>query len=101
MIVTERKNGSAEVMKCRLHNRGRQVQRKAVSWKKKKKLDRDRSLVCLVEEPLNVSLNVAGEELPAVALERNSIWPDEELLKVPGHVVPADWAPDEAFGVTH
>lgn len=93
MIVTERKNGSAEV----LHNRGRQVQRKAVRWN----LDRDRSLVCLAEEPLNVSLNVAGEELPAVALERGAIWPDEELFKVPGHVVPADWAPDEEFGVTH
>lgn len=84
-------------MKYRLHNRGRQVQRKAFRWN----LDRDLSLVCLAEEPLNVSLNVAGEELPAVALERDSIWPDEELLKVPGHVVSADWAPDEEFRVTH
>lgn len=68
-MIAERENGSAEVMKCRLHNRGRQVQRTAVRWN----LERDGSLVCLAEELLNVCLNVAGEELPAVALERDSI----------------------------
>lgn len=55
--------------------------------------------VCLAEEPLDVSLDVAGEELPAVALERDTVGPNEELLKVPGHVVPADGAPDDELGV--
>lgn len=59
------------------------------------------SLVCLAEELLYVSLNVDCEEPPAVALEGNSIWPDEELLKVPGDVVPADWTPNYKTGVSH
>lgn len=59
------------------------------------------SLVCPAEELLDVSLNVAGEECPAVALEGDSVWPDEELLEVPGHVVPADGAPDDELGVAH
>lgn len=55
----------------------------------------------LAEELLDVPLDVAGEEPPAVALEWNSIRPDEELLKVPGHVVPAHRAPEDEFGVVH
>jgi len=58
-------------------------------------------LVDLVEELLDVSLDVAGEEPPAVTFERLSVWPDEELLKVPGHVVPAHWAPHDQLGVVH
>lgn len=57
------------------------------------------SLVCLAEELLDVFLDIAGEEPPAVALEGDSVWTDEELLEVPGHVVPADWAPDDKLGV--
>lgn len=59
------------------------------------------SLVCLAEELLDVSLDVAGEEPPAVAFEGHPIWPDEELLEVPGHVVPANRAPDDKLGVSH
>lgn len=77
--------GAWEVMK--LHNGGEQVLVKAGTS------------VCLAEEPLDVSLDVAGEELPAVALERDTVGPNEELLKVPGHVVPADGAPDDELGV--
>ena len=57
--------------------------------------------VCLLEELLNVSVDVAGEELPAVTLEGNSVRPNEELLEVPGHVIPADRAPDDQLGVSH
>lgn len=57
------------------------------------------SLVGLAEELLDVTLDVTGDEPPAVALERHSIRPDEELLKVPGHVVPADRTPRDQLGV--
>lgn len=55
--------------------------------------------VCLAEELLYVPLDAAREELPAVALEGDAVRPDEELLKVPGHVVPADRTPDDELGV--
>lgn len=61
----------------------------------------DGSLVCLVEELLDVSLDVAGEEPSAVALEWHPIRPNEELLEIPGHVVSADGAPDDQLGVGH
>lgn len=64
-------------------------------------MSQDGSLVCFVEELLDVSLDVAGEEPPAVALERRSIGPDEELLEVPGHVVPAHRAPDDGLRIAH
>lgn len=57
--------------------------------------------VRLLKELLNVSLDVAGEEPPAVTLKGNSVRPDEELLEVPGHIVPADRAPDDQLGVGH
>ena len=53
------------------------------------------------KELLNVSVDVAGEEVSAVASERNPVRPHQELLEVPGDVVPADRAPDDAFGVGH
>lgn len=59
----------------------------------------DGSSVSLLEELLDVSLDVAGEEPPAVALEGNPVRPHQELLEVPGHVVPADGAPDDQLGV--
>lgn len=55
--------------------------------------------VCLAQEPLYVALDAARQELPAVALEGDAVGPDEELLKVPGHVVPADGIPDDQLGV--
>lgn len=57
--------------------------------------------MCLAEELLNVSLDVAGEETSAVTLEGHPISSDEELLEVPGHVVSADWAPDDELGIGH
>lgn len=57
--------------------------------------------MCLAQELLDVSLDVGRQEPPAVALEGHPVRPDEELLKVPGHVVPADGAPDDALGVGH
>lgn len=50
---------------------------------------------------LYVCLDVRGQVSPAVTLERDSIWADEELFKVPGDVVSADGTPDDAFGVPH
>lgn len=61
----------------------------------------DGSLVCLVEELLDVSLQVAGEEPPAVTLKRDAVLSDEELLEVPGHVVPADRAPEDELRIGH
>lgn len=55
--------------------------------------------VCLAQELLYVALDAAGQELPAVALEWDAVGPNEELLKVPGHVVPADGTPDNQLGV--
>lgn len=55
----------------------------------------------MVQELFDVSLDVTREEPPAVPLERHAIGPDEELLEVPGHVVPADRAPDDCLGVIH
>lgn len=50
---------------------------------------------------MNVGLNVDGRELSAVSLEGFPLRGDEELLKVPGDVVPADGTPDEKPGVLH
>lgn len=50
---------------------------------------------------LYVSLNVTGQVSPAVTLERDAIWADKELLKVPGDVISTHGTPDDAFGVTH
>lgn len=55
--------------------------------------------LCLAQELLYVALDAARQELPAVALEGDAVGPDEELLKVPGHVVPADGTPDDQLGV--
>lgn len=55
--------------------------------------------VCLAQELLYVTLDAAREELPAVALEGHAVGPDEELLEVPGHIVPADRTPDDELGV--
>lgn len=38
------------------------------------------------EEALDVRLNVDGREGAAVASEGLPLWPNKELLKVPGHV---------------
>lgn len=38
------------------------------------------------EEAFDVGLNVDCEEGAAVASERLPLWPDKELLKVPGHI---------------
>lgn len=38
------------------------------------------------EEALDVRLDVDGGEGAAVASEGLPLWPDEELLKVPGHI---------------
>lgn len=56
--------------------------------------------VCLAQEPLDVPFKVAGQELPAVAPERDAVTAHQELLKVPGHVVAADGAPGDEFGVS-
>ncbi|TRY94884.1 hypothetical protein DNTS_032985 [Danionella cerebrum] len=50
---------------------------------------------------LDISLYVAGEEPSAVPLEWFPIWPDQELLKVPRDVIPADRTPDNKFGIPH
>lgn len=55
--------------------------------------------VGLAEELLYVTLDAAREELPAVAFEGDAVGPDEELLKVPGHIGPADRTPDDELGV--
>lgn len=55
--------------------------------------------VCLVQELLDVALDAARQELPAVAFEGDAVGPDEELLKVPGHVAPADGTPDDQLRV--
>lgn len=39
-----------------------------------------------LEEALDVGFDVDGGEGAAVAPEGLSLWPNEELLKVPGHV---------------
>lgn len=51
--------------------------------------------VGLAQELLDVALDAARLELPAVAFEGDPVGPDEELLEVPGHVVPADGTPDD------
>lgn len=50
---------------------------------------------------MNVRLDVNGGERFAVSLEGLSLWPDEEFLKVPGDVRPADGTPDQKLGVLH
>lgn len=62
---------------------------------------RQDGLLHFLEELLNVSLDVTGQEAPAVALERFPIGADEELLKVPRDVVPAHGTPDDELGVGH
>lgn len=55
--------------------------------------------VCLAQELLYFTLDAARQEFPAVAFEGDAVGPDEELLKVPGDVVPADGTPDDQLGV--
>lgn len=62
---------------------------------------RQDGLLHFLEELLNVSFDVAGQEASAVALERFPIGADEELLKVPRDVVPAHGTPDDELGVGH
>lgn len=50
---------------------------------------------------MNVRLYVNGGELLAVSLKGLALWPDEEFLKVPRDVGPADGTPDQEFGVLH
>lgn len=54
-----------------------------------------------LKELFNVSFDVAGQEVPAVALEGFPIRADEELLKIPRDVVPAHGTPDDELGVSH
>lgn len=58
-------------------------------------------LVSKVEKLLDVSLNVAGQEPSAVPLEWLPVRTNEELLKVPGDIIPADRTPDDALGISH
>ena len=53
------------------------------------------------EEALDVGLNVEGGEGAAVAAEGLPLRPDEELLKVPGHVGAPHWAPNDELGIRH
>lgn len=48
---------------------------------------------------MNVRLYVNGGEFFAVSLKGFSLWPNEEFLKVPGDIRPADGAPNQKFGV--
>lgn len=62
------------------------------------------SSLCLYgnfEEALDVGLDVYGLEGAAVASERLPLWPDEELLEVPGHIGAAHWAPNDELGIGH
>lgn len=50
---------------------------------------------------MNVRLDVNGWELFAVSFKGLSLRPDEEFLKVPGDVGPADGTPNQKSGVLH
>lgn len=50
---------------------------------------------------MNVRFDVNGGELFAVSFKGLSLWPNEEFLKVPGHIRPADGTPDQKLGVLH
>lgn len=50
---------------------------------------------------MDVGFDVDGGELFAVSFEGLSLWPDEELLKVPRDVRPVDGTPDQKLGVLH
>lgn len=50
---------------------------------------------------MNVRLYVNGGELSAVSLKGLPLWPNKELLKVPGDIRPTDGTPDQEFGVLH
>lgn len=50
---------------------------------------------------MDVRLDVNGGELFAVSFKGLSFGPDEEFLKVPRHVRPADGTPNQKFGVLH
>lgn len=53
------------------------------------------------EEALDVGLNVGCREGAAVASEGLSLRPNEELLKVPGHIGAAHRAPNDELGIGH
>lgn len=50
---------------------------------------------------MNVRLDVNGRELFAVSLKGLALWPDEEFLKVPRDVRPADGTPNQELGVLY
>ena len=59
------------------------------------------SLFHPLKKLLDISLNVASQELSAIALIWFSVWANQQLLKVPSNVIPADWAPNDELGVGH
>lgn len=54
-----------------------------------------------LQKLFDICFNVDGEEPSAVSLERFSVRADEELLKVPGDVIPVHRTPDDEFGISH
>lgn len=50
---------------------------------------------------MNVWLDVNGGIPFAVSFKGLSLWPDQELLKVPRNVIPVDGTPNEESGVLH
>lgn len=54
-----------------------------------------------LQKLFDICFNIDGEEPSAVSLERFPVRADEELLKVPGDVIPVHRTPDDEFGITH
>merc|ERR1719481_35010 len=54
-----------------------------------------------LQQLLDISLDILGQEVPGVALDWVAVRTNEELLKVPGDVGPLDRLPDEELWVGH
>lgn len=54
-----------------------------------------------MQKLLDICLDVAGKESAPIPLERLSVGTNEELLKIPSDVIPANGTPDDKLGVGH
>lgn len=59
------------------------------------------ALLDSLQQLFNICLNINGEEISAVTLVGLPVGSDQELLKVPGDVVPTDGAPNDELWIGH
>lgn len=60
-----------------------------------------RTLLDPLKQLFNICLNVNSKETSAVALAWLPVRTDQELLKIPGYVLPTHWTPNDVLWISH